>query len=84
MTELKDITDKLVKGKVKNKFDVTYQRGLIHGEDKIIVELRINEITLAQAVADPQDIINHLQATIQTLSYEHVLQTGGEANPSAK
>lgn len=70
MTELQDITEKLLKGKIKNTFDVTYERGLLNGKDSVIVQLRINEIVIAQAVADPNDIINHLMATIKTIKLE--------------
>jgi hypothetical protein len=67
MNNLPDLTDKL-QGKVKNKVEIRYTRGLIKGEDKVLVELCINETLIAQSTVDPQDAIDHLSQTIKTIS----------------
>jgi hypothetical protein len=57
----------VLKERPKTKFDITYQRGLINGEDKVIVELYLNGIILAQGFGDPADIIGHLEATLERI-----------------
>ena len=64
--QLKNI-DNLVIPKPKHKFHITYDRGLVQGKDKVIVNLYFNDAILAQGFADPEDIIEHLQATLQEI-----------------
>ena len=64
--QLKNI-DNLVIAKPKHKFHLEYARGLVQGKDKVIVNLYFNDAILAQGFADPGDIIEHLQATLQEI-----------------
>jgi hypothetical protein len=72
---LQDISSEL-QAKPKNEFQVKYLRGLVHGKDKVIVRLCLNGSILAQAVGDPEDIIQHLEATVQQIKYPTYDQRG--------
>jgi hypothetical protein len=72
---LQDITSEL-QTKPKNEFQVKYLRGLIHGKDKVIIRLCLNDSILAQAVGDPDEIIEHLEATVQQIKHPTYDQRG--------